>query len=129
MSGLKIVDGVGGLNDPAAVAISEDNDFKSWKVKGVPRREGIGLWGESSVIVDGPHITCIARHHTPDNVFLLFLRLQLLPQRHFHTNDELFHGFAVSGNQPFAESGLVVQGKLRTFPQGPAFGQKPAVCR
>ena len=65
MAGLKIVGGVGGLNDPAAVAICEDDELAHWKVIEIPRQEGLGLWGESSVIIDGPNITCISRRHEP----------------------------------------------------------------
>jgi len=65
MAGLKVVDGVGGLNDPAAVAISDNDDFTTWEVVEIPRQEGLGLWGESTVLVDGRHLTCIARMHEP----------------------------------------------------------------
>lgn len=65
MAGLKVVGGVGGLNDPAAVVISKGDDFTTWEVIEIPRQEGLGLWGESTIDVEGSHITCISRKHEP----------------------------------------------------------------
>ena len=53
---------VGGAN-PAAVAISSGDDFTTWRVVVIDRAEGIGrMWGESTVIVDGPDVLNIARY-------------------------------------------------------------------
>lgn len=47
---------------PAAVAISHRDDFAKWNFVGIPVHEGIRLWGESSIIVDGPSVLNIARY-------------------------------------------------------------------
>lgn len=47
---------------PAAVAISHGDDFTKWDFVGIPVHEGMRLWGESSVIVDGPNVLNIARY-------------------------------------------------------------------
>lgn len=47
---------------PAAVAISHGDDFTKWDFVGIPVYEGIRLWGESSIIVDGPNVLNIARY-------------------------------------------------------------------
>ncbi|MFN7565291.1 MAG: LamG-like jellyroll fold domain-containing protein [Prosthecobacter sp.] len=47
---------------PAAVAISHGDDFTNWDFVGIPVHEGIRLWGESSIIVDGPNVLNIARY-------------------------------------------------------------------
>lgn len=47
---------------PAAVAISHGDDFTKWDFIGIPVHEGIRLWGESSIIVDGPNVLNIARY-------------------------------------------------------------------
>jgi len=47
--------------NPAAVAISRGDDFTKWDLVVIPAVEGITMWGESSVIVDGPNVTNIAR--------------------------------------------------------------------
>jgi hypothetical protein len=47
---------------PAAVAISHGDDFTKWDFVGIPVHEGIRLWGESSIIVDGPNVLNIARY-------------------------------------------------------------------
>lgn len=45
----------------AAVAISHGEDFLKWDLVVIPAVEGLTMWGESSVIVDGPNVTNIAR--------------------------------------------------------------------
>ncbi len=57
MAGLQ----VGGGN-PAAVAISRGDDFAQWDVVAIPAPEGIRMWGESTVIVEGAHIANISRY-------------------------------------------------------------------
>jgi hypothetical protein len=47
---------------PAAVAISHGDDFTKWDFVGIPVHEGIRLWGESSIIVDGSNVLNIARY-------------------------------------------------------------------
>jgi hypothetical protein len=47
---------------PAAVAISHGDDFTKWDFVGIPVHEGIRLWGESSVIVEGANVLNIARY-------------------------------------------------------------------
>lgn len=47
---------------PAAVAISHGDDFTQWDFVGIPVHEGIRLWGESSILVDGPNVLNIARY-------------------------------------------------------------------
>lgn len=47
---------------PAAVAISHGDDFTKWDFVGIPVHEGIRLWGESSIMVDGSNVLNIARY-------------------------------------------------------------------
>lgn len=47
---------------PAAVAISHGDDFTKWDFVGIPVHEGLRLWGESSIIVDGSNVLNIARY-------------------------------------------------------------------
>lgn len=47
---------------PAAVAISHGDDFTKWDFVGIPVHDGIRLWGESAVIVDGANVLSIARY-------------------------------------------------------------------
>ncbi len=48
---------------PAAVAISHGDDFTRWDYVGIDASAEIQrMWGESSLIVDGPNITSIARY-------------------------------------------------------------------
>jgi hypothetical protein len=52
-----------GQGNPAAVAISAGDDLKKWKTVVIPRRSGVrNMWGESSIIVDGPRVINIARY-------------------------------------------------------------------
>ncbi|MFZ2277345.1 MAG: exo-alpha-sialidase, partial [Prosthecobacter sp.] len=57
MSGISV-----GHGHPAAVAISHGADFTQWDLVVIPAAEGLSMWGESSVIVDGANITNIARY-------------------------------------------------------------------
>lgn len=51
-----------GSGNPAAVAISQVDDLTKWSRVVIPRGSGVrNMWGESSVIVNGPRITNIAR--------------------------------------------------------------------
>jgi hypothetical protein len=47
---------------PAAVAISHGDDFTRWDFVAIPVHDGLRLWGESAVIVDGPNVMNIARY-------------------------------------------------------------------
>lgn len=47
---------------PAAVAISHGDDFTKWDFVGIPVHEGLKMWGESSIIVDGTKVLNIARY-------------------------------------------------------------------
>ncbi|HBJ83689.1 MAG TPA: cycloinulo-oligosaccharide fructanotransferase [Verrucomicrobiales bacterium] len=47
---------------PAAVAISHGDDFTKWDFVSIPVHEGLRMWGESSIIVDGPNVLNIARY-------------------------------------------------------------------
>lgn len=47
---------------PAAVAISQGNDFTKWDLVQIKPLEGIPMWGEATVIVDGKRITSISRY-------------------------------------------------------------------
>jgi hypothetical protein len=47
---------------PAAVAISHRDDFTKWDFVSIPVHEGLKMWGESSIIVDGPNVLNIARY-------------------------------------------------------------------
>lgn len=52
-----------GKGNPAAVAVSEGDDLTKWKLVVIPKRPGVGnMWGESSIIVDGPRVLNIARY-------------------------------------------------------------------
>jgi hypothetical protein len=52
-----------GQGNPAAVAISAGDDLKKWKTVIIPRGAGVrNMWGESSIFVDGPRVTNIARY-------------------------------------------------------------------
>ncbi len=47
---------------PAAVAISHGDDFTKWDFVSIPVHEGLRMWGESSIIVDGSNVLNIARY-------------------------------------------------------------------
>ncbi len=47
---------------PAAVAISHGDDLTKWDFVRIPVHEGLKMWGESSLIVDGPNVLNIARY-------------------------------------------------------------------
>ncbi|WP_395715938.1 LamG-like jellyroll fold domain-containing protein [Prosthecobacter sp.] len=47
---------------PAAVAISHGDDFTKWDFVSIPVHDGLKMWGESSLIVDGPNVFNIARY-------------------------------------------------------------------
>ncbi|MEZ6127137.1 MAG: exo-alpha-sialidase [Planctomycetaceae bacterium] len=57
MAGLKVGDG-----NPAIVAISHGDDFTKWDAIPIPRSMNRKMWGESTVIVNGQHVTNIARY-------------------------------------------------------------------
>jgi len=47
---------------PAAVAISHGDDFTKWDFVSIPVHDGLKMWGESSIIVDGANVLNIARY-------------------------------------------------------------------
>jgi hypothetical protein len=65
MAGVSVGNGYGGPDDPAAVAISHGEDFTKWDVVVIPKPKDLQMWGESTVIVDGPRILNIARWGKP----------------------------------------------------------------
>lgn len=54
------VNEIGSGNNPPAVAISSGDDFTDWNVVVIPI-ETKNVWGESSILIDGPNIINIAR--------------------------------------------------------------------
>lgn len=46
---------------PAAVAISHGEDFLKWDLVTIPPMAGLPMWGESTVLVDGPKVTSLSR--------------------------------------------------------------------
>lgn len=65
MAGISVANGYGGADDPAAVAISRGDDFTKWDVVKIRKPEGLEMWGESTVIVDGAEVLNIARWGEP----------------------------------------------------------------
>lgn len=65
MAGISVNGRFGGPDDPAAVAISRGDDFTRWTVVAVPKPPKMEMWGESTVIVDGPEVLIIARYRNP----------------------------------------------------------------
>ena len=57
MAGANISD-----RNPAAVAISQGDDFTRWKKIIIPVSKKLNMWGESTVIVNGNRITNISRY-------------------------------------------------------------------
>jgi hypothetical protein len=58
MSGIRV-----GQGNPAAVAISYGDDLTKWDLVVIPPADELGnVWSESAVIVDGQHVTNIARY-------------------------------------------------------------------
>ena len=52
-----------GQGNPAAVAISAGDDLKKWTTVILPRGSGVrNMWGESSIVVDGPRVMNLARY-------------------------------------------------------------------
>jgi hypothetical protein len=47
--------------NPPAVAISRGDDFTRWDLVRIPTAPGLGMWGESAVIVEGPRVLNLAR--------------------------------------------------------------------
>ncbi|MCA9044423.1 MAG: exo-alpha-sialidase [Planctomycetaceae bacterium] len=58
MSGLSVGEG-----NPAAIALSNGDNLTDWTFVEIPKSPSVGqMWGESTVLVDGKHITNIARY-------------------------------------------------------------------
>ncbi|QOV89233.1 LamG-like jellyroll fold domain-containing protein [Humisphaera borealis] len=47
--------------NPAAIAISHGDDLTKWDLVVIPAVDGLTMWGESAIVVDGPNVTNIAR--------------------------------------------------------------------
>lgn len=65
MSGLRVIDGIGKPNNPAAVAINHGDDLMSWDLVTIPRAPALNMWGESTLIVNGANLTNISRYSSP----------------------------------------------------------------
>ncbi len=65
MAGLQVIEGIGGANNPAAVAISHGDDFTKWDLVSIPRPATMAMWGESTVITDGRNVVNISRYRGP----------------------------------------------------------------
>jgi hypothetical protein len=57
MAGIRVGDG-----NHAAVAISHGDDVTRWDLIVIPVESGTEMWGESTVIVNGPHVINISRY-------------------------------------------------------------------
>jgi len=58
MPGLRVGEG-----NPTAVAISRGDSMTDWELVRIPNHPSVGrMWGESSIVVDGSHITNICRY-------------------------------------------------------------------
>lgn len=65
MAGVSVAKGYGGT-DRAAVARCDGRDLTKWRVVVIDREQAIGaMWGESTVIVRGRRVVCIARWQRP----------------------------------------------------------------
>jgi hypothetical protein len=63
MSGARVAKGYDFSGDPPAVAISHGDDFTKWDLVVLPLDRRLrSVWGESTVIVKGRHITNISRY-------------------------------------------------------------------
>ncbi len=79
MAGISVANGLGGPDDPAAVAIGHGDDLTQWDVVRIPKPQHMIMWGESTVIVErgagfrsaaadktpAQRIVCIARYRNP----------------------------------------------------------------
>ncbi|MCA9085848.1 MAG: exo-alpha-sialidase [Planctomycetaceae bacterium] len=65
MAGLRVMDGIGKPNNPAAVAISRGDDLLSWDLVTIPRSPETAMWGESAIVVRGQTVTNISRYGRP----------------------------------------------------------------
>lgn len=63
MAGARVDRGDGDQTAVPAVAISRGDDFTKWDMIAIPTAPGLGkIWGESTVIVEGPRIINISRY-------------------------------------------------------------------
>ena len=65
MAGISVGGSAEYPGNPAAVAISHGDDFTKWDVVVIPKPHDLNMWGESTVIVDGPEVLNIARWGQP----------------------------------------------------------------
>jgi hypothetical protein len=63
MSGVRVAHGLPAENHYPAVAISRSDDFTDWEMVVIPAEDELGrVWGESTVVVNGPTIVNVARY-------------------------------------------------------------------
>lgn len=63
MSGLRIAGAFGGEGNLPAVAISRGDDFSTWDLRVIAAEPGLGgIWGESTVVVEGNRILNMSRY-------------------------------------------------------------------
>lgn len=63
LAGARVDRGDGDQSAAPAVAISHGGDFTKWDLVAIPTAPGLGrIWGESTVLVDGPRITNLSRY-------------------------------------------------------------------
>ncbi len=65
MAGLCVEKGYGGVDDPAAVALSTGDSLDLWDLVKIPKAPELNMWGESTVIVSPEKIVSIARWREP----------------------------------------------------------------
>ncbi len=63
MCGFRVAKGYDGMKGghPPAVAISHGDDFTKWDLVVLPRGDVPGIWGESTLFINGDHIVNISR--------------------------------------------------------------------
>jgi hypothetical protein len=66
-----IVGNQGRTSNPAAVALSKGSDFTQWRIVRIPKDAENRMWGESTVLVDGSEVLCVARNDGRDPVALV----------------------------------------------------------
>jgi hypothetical protein len=70
MAGIYVGDHYRAPNNVAAVAISRGSDILHWDMVKIPKKEGIRVWGECTVTVDGSRCCMYCREHSGKHVVL-----------------------------------------------------------
>lgn len=65
MAGIRVANGYGGTDDPAAVALCDGKDLTRWELVVIPKAPKLVMWGESAVLVGASEIINIARFSEP----------------------------------------------------------------